>query len=155
MAVQAVTFLQRLSNKVAQLPNVCIVISLPDIDQVSEKGHYAQVHRVASRRKQIVTVATYDDIPHIVRRRLFEDDEAVISDRASDTIQEYVDECVKGHSIPQDEAAAYAERFSATYPFTPDVIDVLYKRWGKRPDVPAHAWGAAAAVQRGALAAEV
>ena len=133
MAVQTVTFLQRLSNKVAQLPNVCIVISLPDIDQVSEKEHYAQVQRVASRRKQIVTVATYDDIPHIVRRRLFETGEDIMSDRASDTIQEYVAECVRGHSIPQDEAAAYAERFRSTYPFTPDVIDVLYKRWGSYP----------------------
>lgn len=134
MAVQTVTFLQRLSNKVAQLPNVCVVISLPDIDQVSEKGYYAQVQRVASRRKQIVTVATYDDVPHIIRRRLFEDDEAVISDRASNTIRQCVDECVAGHSIPRDESAAYAERFRSTYPFTPDVIDVLYKRWGSYPD---------------------
>ena len=134
MAVQAVTFLQRLSNKVSQLPNVCVVISLPDIDQVSEKAYYAQVKRVASRRKQIVTVATYDDVPHIIRRRLFEDDEAVISDRSSDAVQQYVDECVAGHSIPQDGKAAYSKRFRASYPFTPDVIDVLYKRWGSYPD---------------------
>ena len=134
MAVQAVTFLQNLSNKMAQLPNVCVVISLPDIHQVSEKTYYSQLQRVAGRRKQIVTVATYDDIPHIVRRRLFEDDDMVISDRATNIIRQYVSECVAGHSIPQDEAPSYVEQFRATYPFTPDVIDVLYKRWGSYPD---------------------
>lgn len=130
MAAQTTTFLQRLSNKVAQLPNVCVVVSLPDRDQVVEKESYDQVRRTAGRRKQIVTVASDDDIPHIIRRRLFETDEAIISDRAAEIVREYVEECVKGGSIQRDEAGAYEERFRSTYPFTPDVIDVLYKRWG-------------------------
>ena len=130
MAVQTVAFIQRLSSKVAQLPNVCVVISLPDIDQVSEKEYYSQVQRVAGRQKQVVTVASDDDIPHIIRRRLFETGEDIISDRASNIIQSYVDECVGSNSIPQDGAEAYAKRFRSTYPFTPDVLDVLYKRWG-------------------------
>ena len=130
MAAQTITFLQRLSNKVAQLPNVCVVVSLPDRDQVVEKEYYAQVQQVAGRRKQIVTVASDDDIPHIIRRRLFETDEVVIYDRAAKTVREYVKECVKAGSIQRDEAGAYEERFRSTYPFTPDVIDVLYGRWG-------------------------
>ena len=133
MAVQTVNFLQKLFSKAGQLPHVCVVISLPDRDQVIEKEYYAQVQRVAGRQKQMVTVATDDDIPHIIRRRLFETDEAVASDRAASVIRSYVDQCVAGHSIPQDEADAYAERFSAAYPFTPDVIDVLYGRWGSYP----------------------
>ena len=130
MAAQTVNFLQKLFNKVGQLPRVCVVISLPDRDQVIEKEYYAQVQRVAGRQRQVITVATDEDIPHIIRRRLFDTDEAVISDRAASIIKSYVGECVDGRSIPQNEAGTYAERFAATYPFTPDVIDVLYERWG-------------------------
>lgn len=133
MAVQTVNFLQKLFNKTGQMPRVCVVISLPDRDQVIEKEYYAQVQRLAGRQRQVVTVATDDDIPHIIRRRLFDTEEAVMSDRAAGIIQSYVGECVEGHSIPEDEADAYAERFRATYPFTPDVIDVLYGRWGSYP----------------------
>lgn len=133
MAAQTVNFLQKLFSKVGQLPHVCVVISLPDRDQVLEKKYYTQVQRVAGRQRQVVTVATDDDIPHIIRRRLFETDEAVISDRAKNIIQTYVAECVAGHSIPRNEADTYTERFRATYPFTPDVIDVLYGRWGSYP----------------------
>lgn len=133
MAVQTVNFLQKLFNKVGQMPHVCVVISLPDSDQVLEEKYYRQVQQVAGRQKQVVTVATDDDIPHIIRRRLFDTDEAIMSDRAADIIQSYVDKCVAGRSIPRDEADAYVERFRATYPFTPDVIDVLYGRWGSYP----------------------
>ena len=133
MAAQTVNFLQRLFGKAGQLPSVCVVISLPDKDQVIEKKYYDQVQRVAGRQKQTVTVARDEDIPHIIRRRLFETDEAVVSDRAADIIRSYVDECVRGNSIPQNEADTYAERFHAAYPFTPDVIDVLYGRWGSYP----------------------
>ncbi|MXW54998.1 MAG: ATP-binding protein [Gammaproteobacteria bacterium] len=130
MAVQTVNFMQKLFSKVGQLPHVCVVISLPDKDQVLEKSYYEQIQRVAGRQRQIITVATDDDIPHIIRRRLFDTDEMIISDRAAGIIRSYVDECIAGKSIPRDEAEAYAERFGATYPFTPDVIDVLYGRWG-------------------------
>ena len=130
MAAQTVNFLQKLFNKVGQLPRVCVVISLPDRDQVIEKKYYEQVQQVAGRQRQVVTVATDEDIPHIIRCRLFDTDEAVISDRAAGIIKSYVNECVAGRSIQQDEADTYAERFTATYPFTPDVIDVLYERWG-------------------------
>ncbi len=130
MAAQTINFLQRLFTKVGQLPHVCVVISLPDRDQAIEKESYDQVQQIAGRQKQVVTVATDDDVPHIIRRRLFETGEDVMLDRATQTIRQYVEECVKGRSIPRDEADAYEERFRSTYPFTPDVIDVLYKRWG-------------------------
>ena len=133
MAVQTVNFLQKLFNKAGQMPHVCVVISLPDYDQVIEKEYYTQIQRLAGRQRQAVTVAADEDIPHIIRRRLFVTSEDVVSDRAAGVIQSYVNECVEGHSIPRDEADTYAERFRATYPFTPDVIDVLYGRWGSYP----------------------
>ena len=133
MATQTVNFLQKLFSKAGQVSNVCVVISLPDRDQVLEKLYYDQIQKLAGRQRQLITVATEADIPHIIRRRLFETEEAVITDRSKDTIKSYVDECRNGRSISNDDASAYRERFKNTFPFTPDVIDVLYGRWGSYP----------------------
>lgn len=134
MATQTVNFLQKLFNKVGQMPNVCVIISLPDKDQVLEKSYYDQIQMLAGRQRQLITVATDADIPHIIRRRLFKTDEAVVVDRSASIIKSYVDTCKAGSSISIDDANAYHERFKDTFPFTPDVIDVLYGRWGSYPD---------------------
>ena len=130
VAIQTVNFLQKLFNKVGQMPHVCVVISLPDKDQVLEESYYTQVQMLAGRQRQLITVATDADIPHIIRQRLFKTDEAVVADRSADIIKSYVDTCKAGSSILIGDANEYGERFKDTYPFTPDVIDVLHGRWG-------------------------
>ena len=134
MAAQTVNFLQKLF-KIAtkEMSNICVVISLPGKDQVLEKSYYEHIQQLAGREKQLITVATESDIPHIIRRRLFETDEAVMVDRSADIVKSYVDECRSGRSLSGSDVDAYAERFSNTFPFTPDVIDVLYGRWGSYP----------------------
>lgn len=130
MAAQTVNFMQKLFSKTGQLPHVCVVISLPDRTQVVEKQYYDMIKDIAGRQQEIITVARDVDIPHIIRRRLFQTDDNIISDRASGVTQSYVDECVAGRSISQSDAKAYMDRFKNTYPFTPDVLDVLYGKWG-------------------------
>lgn len=133
MAIQTNTFLQRLSNKVKALPNVCVVISLPEKENAQMKELYDHTKKVAGRRHQLATVATKNDMPHILRRRLFETDERVIEDRAGENVRVYVERCVEGKSIAQDDAGDYAGEFTGTYPFTPDVLDVLFDRWATYP----------------------
>ncbi len=134
MAVQANTFMQRLSSKVKAMPNVCVVISLPDRDNAQEKELYDHLKNVAGRQRQLITVATESDMPHILRRRLFETDESVIEDRAAEHVKTYVERCVEGKSIAPDDANDYAGDFTGTYPFTPDVLEVLFDRWATYPN---------------------
>ena len=129
VATQTVNFMQRLFTKVGQMPNVCVVISLPDREKAQSKEHYDHLRSVAGRQRQLITVATESDRPHIIRRRLFETDEQVIEDRAGENIKAYVARCVEGKSITPDDANDYIDEFTGTYPFTPDVLEVLFDRW--------------------------
>ena len=133
MAVQTNTFMQRLSSKVRALPNVCVVISLPDRENAQEKGLYDHLKNVAGRQRQLIAVATESDMPHILRRRLFETEEPVIEDRAGENVKAYVERCVEGKSIAPDDADGYASDFASSYPLTPDVLDVLFNRWATYP----------------------
>ncbi|MBI1658876.1 MAG: ATP-binding protein [Thaumarchaeota archaeon] len=133
MAVQTNTFMQRLSNKVQALPNVCVVVSLPDREDTQEKELYDHLKKVVGRRRQFITVADASDMPHILRRRLFETDESVIEDRAGENVEAYVRRCVEGKSIDPDNVGGYTGDFAGTYPFTPDVLAVLFDRWATYP----------------------
>ena len=134
MAIQANTFMQRLSSKVKAIPNVCVVVTLPDRKNAQAKDLYDHLRNVAGRQRQLITVATESDMPHILRRRLFETDEQVIEDRAAEHVKTYVERCVEGKSIAPDDAGGYTVDFTATYPFTPEVLAVLFDRWATYPD---------------------
>lgn len=133
MAVQTNTFLQRLSNTVKAMPNVCVVVSLPDREDTQKKELYDHLKKVAGRQHKLTAVATESDMPHILRRRLFETKEDVIEDRAGEHIKAYVERCVEGKSIAPDDADGYTGDFTGTYPFTPDVLEVLFDRWATFP----------------------
>ena len=149
LAAQTVNFMQRLASQLGGLPNVCLVISLSDKDDVlSESGvegsvskrtakfqnkYYNMLQKIAGRQRQLVTISDENDIPHIVRRRLFETSEDVISDKASEVIRRCVDKMKDGGLLLGNEVRDYAARFADTYPFTPDTIKVLHERWGSYP----------------------
>ncbi len=149
LAAQTVNFMQRLAGQLGGLPNVCLVISLSDRDDVlSESGvegdvskrtakfqneYYNVLQKIAGRQRQLVTISDENDIPHIVRRRLFETPDEVISDRSREVIRWCVKSTKDGGSLFGDEARDYAARFADTYPFTPDIVKVLHERWGSYP----------------------
>ncbi|MXX20604.1 MAG: DUF499 domain-containing protein [Cenarchaeum sp. SB0665_bin_23] len=139
LADQTITFMQNLNGQLGSLPNVCLVMSLSNRDDVlkadnktarTQNEYYEKLQRIAGRHLQPVTISEDNDISHIVRRRLFQTDEGIISDRAQDTIQHCMDKIKEGGLISADDVKPYTTRFNNTYPFTPDVIDILHKRWG-------------------------
>ncbi len=142
LAAQTTTFMQNLNGQLGSLPNVCLVMSLSNRDDVlkadnktarTENEYYEKLQRIAGRHLQPVTISEDNDISHIIRRRLFKTDEGIISDRAQDTIQYCMDKMKEGGLISADDVKSYTTRFSNTYPFTPDVIDILNNRWGSYP----------------------
>ena len=143
LAAQNIIFMQSLNGQLGSMPNVCLVMSLSDKDDVLDleagktakiqNEYYEKLRNIIGRHRQLVTISEYNDISHIIRRRLFNTEEGVISDRAKDIVQWCIDKMKEGGSISGDDVEEYAAQFSNTYPFTPDVIDVLYKRWGSYP----------------------
>lgn len=71
-----------------------------------------------------------DEIEQVVRARLFswiDEKEVAIA------VEEFIEYAKRENLLTNDEISAYRERFLKTYPFKPEVIDVLYKRWGSFP----------------------
>ena len=143
LAAQTIVFMQRLAGQLGSLPKTCLVMSLSDKDDVlntdtkTAKRHleyYAKLQNVVGRQRQLDAVSEYGDVSHIVRRRLFKTKEDIISYAAKDIIEYCIKQMTAGGSLTTDEAADYKKRFEDTYPFTPDVIDVLHNRWGSYAD---------------------
>ena len=133
MAIQTVSFLQKLLTAAERMPNVCIIISLPDISQVVDKTHYETLEDMAGKKKQLITVSTDKDIPHIVRKQLFETSQDVINDKSKLIIERYTNQCIKSHMFSKEEKKEYMDRFRDSFPFTPEVIDILVTKWGSLP----------------------
>jgi hypothetical protein len=136
LAKQTIGFIQQLSEAVSTLPNVCVVVTLPSsanehLDDVRYTELHEQLLKVAGRTKDTITPISDNDIPKIIRRRLFSSTDATIRDRAEKIIEDFVNYCDDEGLIPEGmQVSQYREEFYKSYPFLPQVIDVLYKRWG-------------------------
>ncbi|WP_096602363.1 hypothetical protein [Hydrogenobacter hydrogenophilus] len=52
---------------------------------------------------------------------------------ANKVVNEFVNYALREGLLSKDEVQDYRERFLRSYPFKPEVIDILYKRWGSFP----------------------
>ena len=92
---------------------------------------YEQLQKFAGRIKDAIIPVSDNDIPKIIRQRLFSSTDAEIRDRCEKIVNDFTDYCEDEGIIPEGmQKAQYREEFSKSYPFLPQVIDVLYKRWG-------------------------
>ncbi len=135
LGAQTVAFMQELTEVAGTLDQVCVVITLPSsllerYDDKSEKL-FQQLQKVAGRVEKIYTPVQENEINKVIRRRLFSDvDEA----RAKTTVSEFVDYAEKEGILPVGrEPSEYKESFLESFPFMPEVVEVLYQRWGSFP----------------------
>ncbi len=136
LAKQTIGFVQELSEAVSSFSNVCVVVTLPSSanEQLDDERHtelYEQLQKFAGRTKDTITPVADNDIPKIIRHRLFSSTDAEIRDRSEGIIKDFVDYCDDEGLIPEGmQVSQYREEFARSYPFLPQVIDVLYQRWG-------------------------
>ena len=136
LAKQTIGFVQELSEAVGTFSQVCVVVTLPSsaneqLDNERYMELYGQLQKFAGRIKDTITPVSDDDIPKIIRRRLFSSTDTEIRDRAEVIIKDFVNYCDDEGLIPEGmQVSQYREEFFKSYPFLPQVIDVLYKRWG-------------------------
>lgn len=135
-AIMTITFIQELSEVVSGLDNVCVVATLPSstneyLDNEMYMQLYKQLQHVAHRTMDTITPVSDDDIPKIIRRRLFSTPPDEIRKNAAHIVDEFVDYCDREGLIPEGmQPSKYREDFLNSYPFLPQVIKVLYERWG-------------------------
>ncbi|HPC77307.1 MAG TPA: AAA family ATPase [bacterium] len=134
LASQTLAFMQELTGAVSTIPDVFLVITLPSsvlehYDEHSERL-FQQLQKITGRMEKIYTPVEEEEIEDVIRARLFQ---SIDKSSAREVVDEFV-EYTRGEGLLSgDDVARYRERFLRSYPFKPEVIDVLYKRWGSFP----------------------
>lgn len=134
LATQTLSFFQELTETVASLKNCLMIITLPSSELEdfgeAEQRNLAQLEKVFGRIENIETPVQGQEVYSIIRKRLFEpvqDEHAVkeIVNAYTTVYQQHKDE------LPaKAREADYRRKLEDAYPFHPDVIDILYEKWG-------------------------
>jgi len=135
LAAQTIAFMKELMETAGTLKKVCVVVTLPSsitehYDESAERL-YQQLQKVAGRVEKIYTPVQEREISKIIKRRLFS---SLNENDAKETVEKFMDYAEKEGILPLElDASKYRDRFFDSYPFMPEVIDVLYQRWGSFP----------------------
>jgi len=149
---QTIAFLQQLTTAVAQTARTVLVLTIPSsmTELYGEAAHdlqqqafqvAGQIGSVVGRVQTVRTPVQGDDIYEVLRRRLLERPKDEQEQRATDATARRVAEAyvamyrANTRDVPQEvQEPAYVERMVRAYPFHPDVVRILYERWGTLPD---------------------
>lgn len=132
LAAQTLAFVQELSETVSTLERVCLLVTLPasimeHYDEDAEKV-FQKLQKVSGRKEKIYTPVEENEIANIIRQRLFN---RIDLDAARKVVGSFVKYAEDENILPGEvQPSEYRDRFINSYPFMPEVIDVLYHRWG-------------------------
>ncbi|MCX6246558.1 MAG: DUF499 domain-containing protein [Bacteroidetes bacterium] len=126
------TFLQSLTNVISSVPNACLVFTTTPSNPYdrTERGLrlVKDLQTITGRKDTAKSPVQDDEVSHIIRARLFK---KIDKKEADKVINEFIDYIEKSSLLPPDiPPTEYRKKFQASYPFLPEVIDVLYQRWG-------------------------
>ena len=140
---QVLTFIQKLTEVVRDLPKTVLVYSLQASIQESfgNDGTLNILDKLVSRIDAKKEPVAGDEVMKIIQRRLFADigDPTVIEEVARQQaelyrkFQESYQDTSRGKQEVQQQAELLAERIRLSYPFHPDLLDLMYYRWGSLP----------------------
>jgi hypothetical protein len=136
LAAQTLAFLQELTEAAAIQERVSLVITLPSstLEHYDEQATrlFEQLKKISGRVEKVYTPVRDDEIGAIIRRRLFS---RVDERAAAEVVNAYLEAAEhEALLLRGEESVAYRARFKQTYPFLPEVVDVLYHRWGSYPN---------------------
>ncbi|MCX7997938.1 MAG: hypothetical protein N3A69_03160 [Leptospiraceae bacterium] len=130
LGAQTLAFLQELTEAV-QSERGCLVVTLPSsnlekFDQNAQNAS-ATLEKILGRVENITTPVNDNEVAKVIQKRLFQE----IKKEAEEIVNEFVDYISQENLLPSNvERSVYREKFLNSYPFLPEVIEVLYHRWG-------------------------
>ena len=137
---QTGAFLGELTSAVGATPQSVLVAALPASsleisaeNQETAERLFQYAKKVLGRVELVETPVAQDEVFGVLRRRLFKS----VGDerdqrRAVDALRDYVDEYAR--FFPDRlRTPEYKQRMLQAYPFHPELIDLLYERWGPHP----------------------
>ncbi len=131
LASQTLAFLQALTGAVSAVERALLVLTLPSsiMEHYDENAErlYQRLQKITGRIERIYTPVEEDEIHAVIRKRLFQ---SVEEKEAKKIVDGFVEFAQKEGLLSGEEGRIYRERFLQSYPFKPEVIDILYQRWG-------------------------
>ncbi len=129
---QVLTFFQELTEAVKVSPRAALVMTLPSSAPYGEEGERAllQLQRITGRMEAVYEPVRGWEIYDILRTRLFEsigDGREIrrVADRYVELYQQL------GSEVPEEmREPSYRDRIRRAYPFHPQLVDLLFERWG-------------------------
>jgi predicted AAA+ superfamily ATPase len=131
-------FLQELTEAIANCPSACLVATLTsqlaEYLDVNAQAVYTSLEKVMGRIEKVRQTVEGTEIYEVIRRRLFENLGDVADHRAA--AETYWAMYRKlGEDVPSAcREPAYRDDMVKAYPFHPELIGVLYERWGSIPE---------------------
>ena len=131
-------FLQELSIAVANCPTACMIATLTSqlaeyMDEGGERA-YESLEKVLGRVEKVRQTVVGAEIYEIIRRRLFENLGDPADHRAAAEAYWQVYRRL-GEDVPSGcREPSYRDEMIRAYPFHPELISVLYERWGTIPE---------------------
>lgn len=132
------TFLQELSIAVANCPTACMIATLTSqlaeyMDESGERA-YQSLEKVLGRVEKVRQTVVGTEIYEVIRRRLFESLGDPADHRAAAEAYWQVYRRL-GEDVPSGcREPSYRDEMIRAYPFHPELISVLYERWGTIPE---------------------
>lgn len=132
LASQTTAFMQELVEIPGTLAKTCLIVTLPSsimehYDEHAERA-FQQLQKVSGRVEKVYTPVQDEEITKVIKRRLFSSlNEAEIKNNVSAFLTYAENEGILPAGV---EFTDYRDQFIDSYPFMPEVVDVLYKRWG-------------------------
>jgi hypothetical protein len=134
---QTLAFLQEISELIASSKDCCLVITLPAsiLERYDEEAERSlqQLQKISGRVEAVYTPVEGLELYEVIRKRLFENygDEKTRKKVAQGYFDLYQG---LGTDVPSEARdIEYRDRIQRAYPFHPELIDVLYERWGSYP----------------------
>jgi len=129
---QVLAFFQEFTEAVKGADAVALVMTLPSSAPYGEEGERAlvELQRIAGRMEAIYQPVQGLEIYDVIRTRLFETvgDERSVKRVAGEYFEMYQR---LGSEVPAEvRQPSYREKIRRAYPFHPELIDVLFERWG-------------------------
>jgi hypothetical protein len=140
LSAQTIAFLRELTSAVSEVPQVALILSLPASSleipaesSVQAEEMFQSIRKVVGRTELIETPVAQDEVFGVLKRRLFRNagDERSAR-RAVEAFRQYYEGYAR--FFPDRlRSPAYRERMLTAFPFHPELVDLLYQRWGPHP----------------------
>ena len=132
LAEQTLAFMLSLTEAVASNNNIAFIATLQESEVAPIEEKYSLFTDLLTRMRRVVTPVEDAEIASIIRKRLFGE---VNLNEAKRIAREFAKYARQESILPSGmQESEYRKQFVESYPFQPEVIDVLYQRWGSFPN---------------------